>query len=88
MQTKLLEPKPKSKDLTLQVRLILLFIQHNILPRGGHRSEPSYIDLWLVDYIMCGRKVNLGYLIVQHIANVLTSAHSVLPYGMLLTIIF
>ena len=28
-------PKPKSKDLTLQVRLILLFVQHNILPGEG-----------------------------------------------------
>ena len=30
----------------------------------------------------------MGYLIVQHLANVLTSAHSVLPYGMLLTTVF
>ena len=68
--------------------MLLLFVQHNILPGGGHRSEPSYIDLWLVDSIMCGRKVNLGYLIVQHMANGLSSAHSVLPYGMLLTTLF
>ena len=46
------------------------------------------MDLWLVDFILCGRKVNLGFLIVQHIANVLVSAHNVLPYGMLLTTIF
>ena len=37
---------------------------------------------------MCGRKVNLGYLIVQHMVNVLTFAHSVLPYGMLFTTLF
>ena len=37
---------------------------------------------------MCGKKVNLGYLIVYHMVNVLTSAHSVLPYGMLLTTMF
>ena len=59
-----LHQKPKSKDLTLRARLILLFVQHNIFPQGGHRSESSYIDLWLVDYILYGRKVNLGYLIV------------------------
>ena len=59
-----LNQKLKLKDLTLQTRLILLFVQHNILPQGGHRSEPSYIDLRLVDCILCGRKVNLGYLIV------------------------
>ena len=51
-------------------------------------SEPLYIDLWLVDCMLYGRKVNLGYLIVQHMANVLTSAHIVLPYGMLLTTLF
>ena len=33
--------KPKSIDLTLEARLILLFVQHNILPRGGHLSEPT-----------------------------------------------
>ena len=46
------------------------------------------MDLWLVDSILCGRKINLGFLIVQHMANVLFSAHSILPYGMLLTTIF
>ena len=71
--------KPKSKDLTLEARLFLLFVQHNILPRGRHRSESSYFDWWLVDSILCGRKVNLGYLILQHMANVLSSAHSILP---------
>ena len=81
-------PKPKSKDLTLQPRLLLLFVQHNILPQGGHRSEPSYIDLWLMDSILCVRKVNLGFLIVQHMGNVLSSTTSVLPYGMLLITIF
>ena len=54
--------KHKSKHLTLRARLLLLFVQLNIFPRGGHRSEPSYMDLWLVDCILCGRKVNLGYL--------------------------
>ena len=80
--------KPKSKDLTLEARLVLLFVQHNILPRGGHMSEPSYFDLWLVDSILSGRKVNLGYLILQHMANVLSSTHSVLPYGMILSTVF
>ena len=67
---------------------MLLFVQHNILPRGDHRSEPSYIDLWLVDSIMCGRKVNLRFMIIQSIENVISSAFSVLPYGMLLTVMF
>ena len=46
------------------------------------------MDLWLVYFILCGRKVNLGFLIVQHMTNVLASAHSVRPYGMLVTAIF
>ena len=46
------------------------------------------MDFWLVDYILCGRKVNLGFLIVQHMANVLAFAYSVLPYDMLLATIF
>ena len=35
-----------------------------------------------------GRKVNLGFFIIQHMAKVLTSSRSILPYGMLLTTIF
>ena len=69
-------------------RLLLLFVQHNIIPTGGHRSEPSYFDLWLVDCILCGRKVNLGYLMVQQMSNLLTSVHDILPYGMVLTLMF
>ena len=46
------------------------------------------MDLWLVESILCGRKVNLGFLIIQHMANILTFAHSVLPYGMMFIVIF
>ena len=46
------------------------------------------MDLWLVDSTLCVGKVNLGFLIVQHMTNVLASAHSVHPYDMLLTTIF
>ena len=82
-------PKIKIQILdTFQAMLFLLFVQHNILPRGGHKSEPSYMDLWLVDSILCGRKVNLGFLIIQHMANGLSSVNSVILYGMLLTTIF
>ena len=80
--------KPKSIDLTLEARLILLFIQHNILPRGGHLRGPTYVDLWLIYSILMGCKVNLGFLIIQHMSKVLTSSRSILPYGMLLTSVF
>ena len=46
------------------------------------------MDLWLLDFIICGRKANLGFLLVQHMVNVLASTHSVIPYCMLLTTIF
>ena len=51
-------------------------------------SESTYVDLWLVYSILTGRKVNLGFLIIQHMAKVIASSKSILPYGMLLTIIF
>ena len=35
-----------------------------------------------------GCKVNLGFLIIQHMSKVLTSSRSILPYGMLLTLVF
>ena len=80
-------PNRNPKTLTLS-QAPPIFIQHNVLPVGGHRSEPFYFDLWLVDCILCGRKVNLGYLMVQQMSNLLTSAHGILPYGMILTTLF
>ena len=46
------------------------------------------MDLSLVDSILHGSKVNLGFLIVQHMANVLSFANNTLPYSTLLTTIF
>ena len=80
--------KPKLIDLTLEARLILFFIQHNILPQGGHLSEPTYVNLWLVYSILMGHKINLGFLIIQHMSKVVISSRSILPYGMLLTSVF
>ena len=69
-------------------RLVLIFAQHNVIPTGGHRSEPFYFDLWLIGCILSGRKVNLGYLMVQQMSNLLTSTHDILPYGMVFTLMF
>ena len=65
-----------------------MFVQRNILPRRGHLNEPTCFDLWLVYSILIGRKVNLGFLIIRHMAKVLTSSRIIWPYGMLLTTIF
>ena len=35
-----------------------------------------------------GRKVNLDFLIIQHMSKAITSSRSILPYGMLLTTVF
>ena len=59
-----LQFKPKSIDFTLEARLILLFVQYNLLPRGGYFGEPTYVDLWLVYSILLGRKMNLGFMII------------------------
>ena len=51
-------------------------------------SQPTYVDLWLVHSILLGCKVNLGYMIIQHILRTLKSPRTILPYGMMLTTIF
>ena len=65
-----------------------MFVQHNIFSGVGLRSESSYLDLWLVDSIFCRRKVNLGYIIIWYMKSVITSTHSILPFGILLNTIF
>ena len=56
-----------------------------LLPRGGHRDEVSYLEAFIVDSILIGRRIHVGYLMMMHMISCVESLTRVLPYGRFLT---
>ena len=59
-----------------------------LLPQGGHRDEVSYIEAFLVDSILIGRWIHMGYLMMMHMISCCESTTRVLPYERFLTRVF
>ena len=58
------------------------------LPRGGHQDEASYYKEFLIDSIMIGRQIHLGYLMMMHMIACYESMSCVLPYNHFLSRVF
>ena len=56
-----------------------------ILPRNGHWNEVSYLDAFLLDFILVRRLVDLGRLMIRHMISSHSVVGRVLPYGCLFT---
>ena len=59
-----------------------------LLPRGGHRDEVSYLEAFIVDSILTGRWIHVGYLMMMHMISCIESMTGVLPYGRFLSRVF
>ena len=59
-----------------------------LLPQGEHKDEVSYYEEFLVDSILTGRRIHLGYLMMMHMISCCESMTCVLPYGCFLTRVF
>ena len=82
-------PKPKANELPLRSRILHHIISNNIIPRGGHRDEISFTDLYLIFCLLEGIRTNLPFLILHKMADGNNVARDPnLPYGMALTRIF
>ncbi|RVX23335.1 hypothetical protein CK203_000423 [Vitis vinifera] len=55
---------------------------------GGHRDEVSYLEAFLVDSILMGRRIHVGYLMMMHMISCCESTTRILPYGHFLTRVF
>ncbi|KAL6349475.1 hypothetical protein AAG906_034132 [Vitis piasezkii] len=55
---------------------------------GGHRDKVSYYEAFLMDSILTGRWIHLGYLMMMHMISCYESKTRVLPYGRFLTRVF
>lgn len=56
----------QSQLLTLQVRILHTILQYIITSRKGHSDEVTLLDVRLLDSLIPGRPINLGYIIVRH----------------------
>ena len=59
-----------------------------LLPHGGHRDDVSYLEAFIVDSILTGRRVHVGYLMMMHMISYVESSTRVLPYDRFLTWVF
>ncbi|KAL2486692.1 Uncharacterized protein Adt_31448 [Abeliophyllum distichum] len=66
-----------------------LFVAHIIVSRKGHLDEVNHYDVFLLDSILRGRKLDFSYIMIQHMSCVLSGTRAkALPYDMILTKIF
>ncbi|KAL2480372.1 Uncharacterized protein Adt_33338 [Abeliophyllum distichum] len=78
-----------TNQLTLTCRVLHNIIAHIIVPRKGHHDEVNHYDVFLLDSILLGRKLDFPYIMIQHMNSVLSGSRSkALPYGMILTKVF
>ena len=59
-----------------------------LLPRGGHRDKVSYLEAFIVDSILMGRQIHVGYLMMMHMISCCESTTRVFPYRRFLTRVF
>ena len=67
--------------LPLQVCILHTILQHIITPRKGHSDEVAWLDVGLLDSLLTGRPINLGYIIMRHMLTTPAVNHCLLPYG-------
>ncbi|RVW34786.1 hypothetical protein CK203_104433 [Vitis vinifera] len=53
-----------------------------------HRDEVSYYEAFLIDSILTGKQIHLGYLMMMYMIACCESTTRVLPYGRFLTRVF
>ena len=80
--------KPLAHNLTAISRVLHHMLYFIFQLRGGHRDEVSYYEAFLINSIMAGRRIYLGYLMMMHMTVCCKSTTRVLPYGHFLTKVF
>ena len=80
--------KPSTHSLTMISRVLHYMICFILLPRGEHRDKVSYFEAFLMDSILTGRWIHVGYLMMMHMISCCESTTRILPYGRFLTRVF
>ena len=80
--------KPSAHSLTVFSRVLHHMLCFIFLPRGGHKDEVFYYEAFLIYFILTGRQIHLGYLMMMHMIACCESTTCVIPYGHFLTRVF
>ena len=80
--------KPSIHSLIVISKVLHHMICSILLPRGGHRDKISYYEAFLIDSILTGKQIHLGYLMMMHMISCCESMTCVLPYSGFLTRVF
>ncbi|RVW95254.1 hypothetical protein CK203_034189 [Vitis vinifera] len=80
--------KPSAHSLTVTCRVLHHMIAYILLPHGGHRDEVSYLEAFLIDSIMTGRRIDVGYVMMMHMMACCERPKRILPYGRFMTRVF
>ena len=65
--------KPSAHNLTVTNRVLHHMICSILLPRGGHQDEVSYLKTFIVDSILTGKRIHMGYLMMMHMISYVES---------------
>lgn len=79
---------PSTHSSTIINRVLHHMLCFIFLPRGGHRDEVYYYEAFLIDLILIGRQIHLGYLMMMHMITYCKSTIRVFPYGRFLSLVF
>ncbi|KAJ9691724.1 hypothetical protein PVL29_013801 [Vitis rotundifolia] len=77
--------RPTSHTLTMLSHILQHMISYIFIPKRGHRDDVSFFEAFLVYSILSERKINIGYIIFQHMKACSLSEDSILLYGMFIT---
>ena len=80
--------KPLTHSLTAISRMLHHMLCFIFLPWGGHQDEVSYYEAFLIDFILIGRRIHLGYLMMMHMIVCCESTTRVFPYDYFFSLVF
>ena len=75
--------EPSAHSLTVSSRVFHHMICSILLPRGGHRDEVSYFEAFIVDSILTGRRIHVGYLMMMRMISCFESTTPSTPLRLL-----
>ena len=58
--------KSNAYSLSIKCRVLYHIVTFSIIPRGGHREELTYVEAFFIDSLLVGHRVNLGYIMLNH----------------------
>ena len=80
--------KSSANSLTVICRVLHHMLCFTFLPRDGHQDKVSYYEAFLMDSILIGRRIHLGYLMMMHMINCYKSMTRAFSYRHFLSLVF